>query len=409
MSRKTNLNLDEDSLKVIDPNQEQIDDPNTMNEVSDSKQDLDEQAKNIAYELNNIERDQQDWIDENQISIEQNNNEWTTSELRTTKPLSSLFKEEVKVKKDPTRSVILSTLFVDLFFGIWLFILCMLPIFSSTLEIGNVTQIFYKETPSSIFTLTALGYVNLVFSAIVLSLNIAAIVLRKKNKYKDFYFNKLKKSANISFYTFFALYLAIMLVMMLNLFIPPFGINSNSSYYSLMYSFENSSIVKSIGWYFIIVLFSVLISLYFTTFIVLGMLQSNLLNIQKIKEKHQILKAFFEDLKKIQKEKKANKEKKRKIIAEEEELLSNLKEITEEEKQLISEEEFQERMKSNNEIRNKIKELQKQQEEIRKQQSIFLKNRKEDTINRRPLKPKKQEITIPDKELEEIFKNIELD
>lgn len=404
MSRKIGLNLDEDSLKVIDPNQTQIDDPNTNNEILE----LNEEIQNINYELNNIINNEQEWVDANQISIDQNE-EFHTNELRTNQPKSILFQTREKVKKDPTRSLIVSSLITNLFFGIWLFILCMLPPITS--ESGNIATLFYKSSSAtSIFGFNTLGYVNLVFTILVFILNIVTISFRIKTKNKDFYFNNLKKNANITFYVFLSIYLLIILLMTFNLLIPPLGINNNSSYWSFMYILEGTNnVVKSAGWYIIIVLFSLSVSLYFVTLIVLGMLQSNVLNIAKMKEKHQALKAFFEDLKKLQKEKKANKQKKKQILAEEEQLLNNLQEVTEEQKQLISEEEFQERMKFNNEIKNKIRELQKQQEEIKRQQSIFLKNRKEDTINRRPLKPKKQEITIPDKELEEIFKNIELD
>lgn len=133
------------------------------------------------------------------------------------------------------------------------------------------------------------------------------------------------------------------------------------------------------------------------------------------------------DKQKIQlaKEKYANKKKERQEInktkkelsQKENELLRNLYEFNEdkihEEKKLgiISQEELEAKLSKNNEIKKQLDELIQEKAKIKKQKisnskirSVLYKSQSEN-------KPKKdkQRITIPDKELEEIFKNLEID
>lgn len=125
------------------------------------------------------------------------------------------------------------------------------------------------------------------------------------------------------------------------------------------------------------------------------------------------------------KEKLANKKKERQEIhktkkelsQKENELLRNLYEVNEdkihEEKKLgiISQEELEAKLSKNNEIKKQLDELIQEKAKIQKQKisnskikSVLYKSQTEN-------KPKKdkQKITIPDKELEEIFKNLEID
>ena len=81
----------------------------------------------------------------------------------------------------------------------------------------------------------------------------------------------------------------------------------------------------------------------------------------------------------------------------------------------ITQEQLQEQIKKNNEIKKRLEELNKEKQNIRKQRDSLSKfktalnqlNDKKNTL--RTNQKEKQKITIPDKELDEIFKSLEID
>lgn len=132
------------------------------------------------------------------------------------------------------------------------------------------------------------------------------------------------------------------------------------------------------------------------------------------------IKLIIEAYKQNKKEKKELRKNKKRLIEEENKLLENLYEVdlpnSEEmmKKQVaISQVELEEKMNKNNELKKQLEDLVKQKEELKKESLKKSKLRsfvnKLQENNNSKSRNKKQEIAIPDKELEEIFKSLDIE
>lgn len=184
-------------------------------------------------------------------------------------------------------------------------------------------------------------------------------------------------------------------------------------------TFNTCVVAFSNGIYAVIVLFSMFFGLailaYVVSYVVSNGLKINLsFNKERFVQIQQKLKEKQDYRKQINKTKKE-------LLDKESELLKDLHEINlekvDQEKKLglISQEELETKISKNNEIKKQLEELVKQKAEINKQKIANSKIRsalnkaQAKNNNKTTRKDKKQTITIPDKELDEIFKNLEID
>lgn len=184
-------------------------------------------------------------------------------------------------------------------------------------------------------------------------------------------------------------------------------------------NFSGGTVSYSSGIYAVIVLFSVLFSLGVISWFVTNYILKNInLNLSVNKEAIKQIKTKIHEKREYNKQ--MNKTKKE-LLARENELLKSLNEVdlakVDEEKKLgvITQEELESKLSKNNEIKKQLDELIKEKAEIQKQKianskirSALNKMQNQDK-NKTTRKDKKQTITIPDKELDEIFKNLEID
>lgn len=132
------------------------------------------------------------------------------------------------------------------------------------------------------------------------------------------------------------------------------------------------------------------------------------------------MKLILEAYKQNKKEKKELKKSKKRLLDEENKLLQNLYEIdvpnNEEnmKKQVaISQAELEEKVNKNNELKKQLEDLVKQKEELKKESlkkskfKSFINKLQEN--NNSKSKHKKQEIAVPDQELEEIFRSLDIE
>lgn len=184
-------------------------------------------------------------------------------------------------------------------------------------------------------------------------------------------------------------------------------------------NFGGGTVSYSSGIYAVIVLFSVLFSLGVISWFVTNCILRNInLNLSVNKEVIKQIKTKIHEKREYNKQ--MNKTKKE-LLARENELLKSLNEVdlakVDEEKKLgvITQEELERKLSKNNEIKKQLDDLIKEKAEIQKQKianskirSALNKIQNQDK-NKTTRKDKKQTITIPDKELDEIFKNLEID
>lgn len=184
-------------------------------------------------------------------------------------------------------------------------------------------------------------------------------------------------------------------------------------------NFNGGVVSYSSGMYAVIVIFSVLFSLGTISWFVINYMLKNVnFNLTINKKIINELKTKLHEKREYNKQmNKARKE----LLAKENELLKSLHEVdlskVDEEKKLgvITQEELENKLSKNNEIKKQLDELIKEKAEIQKQKianskirSALNKMQNQDK-NKTTRKDKKQTITIPDKELDEIFRNLEID
>lgn len=132
------------------------------------------------------------------------------------------------------------------------------------------------------------------------------------------------------------------------------------------------------------------------------------------------IKLIVNAYKQNKKEKKEIRKNKKRLIEEENKLLQNLYEVdlpnSEEQmkKQIeISQSELEEKVSKNNELKKQLEDLIKQKEELKKESlkrsklKSFVNKLQEN--NNSKIKNKKHEIAVPDQELEEIFKSLDIE
>lgn len=184
-------------------------------------------------------------------------------------------------------------------------------------------------------------------------------------------------------------------------------------------SFSGGTVSYSSGIYAVIVLFSVLFSLGVINWFVVNYIFKNI-NL-RLSVNKETIKEFKTKLHEKREYNKQMNKAKKELLARENELLKSLHEVdlakVDEEKKLgvISQEELEKKLSKNHEIKKQLDELIKEKAEIQKQRianskirSALNKIQNQDK-NKTTRKDKKQTITIPDKELDEIFRNLEID
>lgn len=187
-------------------------------------------------------------------------------------------------------------------------------------------------------------------------------------------------------------------------------IDFTPSYFVPLFKVSSESAVVNPVFYFNIVIFSLM--LFYLLSSAFGLHMSNnriLISKKSFKERRESFKLLTNELKEKLKTKKENKEKRKLLLKEEEQLLVGLDNFeSEKEIETISQEELQEKINKNNELKNRIMEIHAQQKKLKDESKLFKSKNQKEEINKRSTKIKKHEITIPDDELEEIFKNLDI-
>lgn len=187
-------------------------------------------------------------------------------------------------------------------------------------------------------------------------------------------------------------------------------INFSPSHFTPLYKVFQSQISFDSLYYFSISIFSISIIYFVIASLVLVFINNKSSeNRITLKQKKEMLKLFANEFKQKIKTKRETKEKRKLLLKEEEELLLGLKDYeTFNEVPTISQEELQEKINKNNEIKNRIHEIHEKQKKLKNDSRFFKQKTEKEEINKRSTKIKKHEITIPDEELEEIFKNLDI-
>lgn len=284
------------------------------------------------------------------------------------------------------------------------------------------------------------GWVALLLILITIALFIIAFITNWNNIKTKYVVAKENKKLTKTWinYSFLISYLVAFIILSIFLFIPP-NYSSLQNYYALQNLNPTPEVLQSAssfwlsptswfssgaaifvgGYIAIIVLFTI-----FMTYASAGLLINYWFSkIPAMKFKFSLSKEYFANLKKnneIKKQEKIKiKQTQRMIEREENILLRDLYKVNEEVKPEtlgdISQEQLQEQIKKNNEIKKRLEELNKEKQNIRKQRDSLSKfktalnqlNDKKNTL--RTNQKEKQKITIPDKELDEIFKSLEID
>ncbi len=299
---------------------------------------------------------------------------------------------------------------------------------------------FSSNLSSYIVIFAPAGWVAFLLILITITLFVIAFIVNWNNikaKYIDAKENK-KLIQTWIHYSFLISFIVAFIILTIFIIIPPNYSNlqnyyalqnwnpipeelqSASSFWFSPTSWFSSGVSIFVGGYIaVIVLFTI-----FMTYACLGLLVNYWLSkIPTIKFKFSLSKEYFENIKKNNKIKKQEKIKikqtQRMIEREENILLRDLYKVNEEVKVEtsgdITQEQLQEQIKKNNEIKKRLEELNKEKQNIRKQRDSLSKfktalnqlNDKKNTL--RTNQKEKQKITIPDKELDEIFKSLEID
>lgn len=163
----------------------------------------------------------------------------------------------------------------------------------------------------------------------------------------------------------------------------------NKGIFTAMWDYENSFVYANGGWYFVIVIYSVFLFGIFGTFSyasLKGLKLNNVVDFQSNKKTN--TKSFRESLQEIRENSQKQKSKKKELIKEEEALLKNLKEVKVEE--------------SKDNLKTKLDDVRKERENIKQ-------SNKSNDVKLNKTKNKKSSISVPDEELERIFKDLEIE
>lgn len=210
--------------------------------------------------------------------------------------------------------------------------------------------------------------------------------------YKDFGLNETLNSSIISF-------------------LNHVNVNFAPSNFTALFMVDSNGIGPNGVYTFNIVIFSLTFIYFSLAFFSLYLInkRSARLDRRTFKERKEMFKLLANEFKQKIKTKKENKEKRKLLLKEEEQLLVGLDNFeSNEEIERISQEELQEKINKNNELKNRIIEIQSEQRKLKDDSKLFKSKNKKEEINKRSTKIKKHEITIPDEELEEIFKNLDI-
>lgn len=294
---------------------------------------------------------------------------------------------------------------------IWFFIALLIPVVYNS---GGYLTPVYSMFNGKI-TLAPFGIASAVFLGVYLIVAVTSLIMVFKLKTHK-YPNIKNKKTNLVYYFILVFMLLLIIGFVIELFIPPTTskmLSDSVDYYTSCwgYNFTTSEFFHNWVYYFNIVFFSILLFFGFFSILILYKVNKGTGFLAKFKENKEAIKQLIQKVKEARKEKAANREKKKRLLEEEDELLSNLNEIVidEENKAQISQEVLLEKINERNRIKNKILDNHKEQEKLKMLNKLKSKKREAQPINKRSTKLKKQEIAIPDKELEEIFKNLEID
>ena len=377
-------------------------------------------------------------------------------------------KKEWKINKNVYKLLLLSFLFVIYF---WMFInLLIIPQAQFSTSFVNITA-FYKVKFSSDFSsyslsLTTNGILLLLSWILLLFFTILYVIKNKIILNKEYKFRSLQIIAwTIFFSMFFVLFVLILIFPNLshisNVYSTNYAIDTaiqqsvslnndnqtlisvftkynwsydpNWSYSELVngllshktilngsyvlfsdvnstYVTFNSSIIA------IYVFFSIPVLLLFVNYIVKYFYNNKISFPNKVSMDD--VKNYLNIYKQHRIEKKQIKQNMKKLIDEENKLLQNLYEvedpnISENDQNLVSKESLEEKINKNNELKKELENLVVKKQEL-KQQSLnksrikkFINKLQDGNVNLN--KNKKQEIAVPDKELEEIFRSLDID
>lgn len=335
---------------------------------------------------------------------------------------------------------------LTIFTTIFLFVMAIMPnnpAYSTTSFIYSNQMYavkFSSDLSSYIVIFAPAGWVAFFLIIFTITFFVIAFIVNWDNiktKYVDAKENK-KLTKNWINYSFLISFLLAFVIMMIFIFIAP-NYSSLRNYYALLMqnptpetlqsassfwfsptSWFSSGVTNFTGGYIaIIVLFTL-----FMSYGIIGLLVNYWFSkIPAMKFNFSLSKEYFENLKKNNEIKKQEKIKIRQaqkmLEREENSLLRDLYKVNDEIKPEtsgdISQEQLQDQIKKNNEIKKRLEELNKEKQNIRKQRDSLSKfksalNQLNDKKNNlRTNQKEKQKITIPDKELDEIFKSLEID
>lgn len=168
-------------------------------------------------------------------------------------------------------------------------------------------------------------------------------------------------------------------------------------------------IVKTSGWYAVASLFGIVLSLLFMLPLI-GVLVVKA-NLEQRKQYRENIKLMLQNIKEQRKERKELKKSKKALREKEDELLSNLEKIKLDNNsdvnvvEQLSQQELEEQISKTNALKEEIEMLRNQREMINQQAN----SKQKQNLNRQPTRPKKQKIAVPDEELEDIFKSLDID
>lgn len=358
-----------------------------------------------------VEQDRIDFIyrkDKVEINTDDNNTaihiDKNTTTFQDSNKNKSSNKEKIPFLKNPT--LLYNSLFVSLLLSlIWLTMILLIPLEYPAVNQGYLSTIFFKS--ENIINLTEPGIVTLIFFFLFMFFDIFIILYIVRNKLLMY---KNNKKLNISHLTSLSLLGFLNILALLMLYIPAANLD-DTVFYNAYTQVFNKLLSHNWLWYVFIVLFS--LSLIYS---VLNILISNWIyksnakfNIKEyFNAKKQMFQNLFNEMKAAANKRRENKLKKKHLLEEEQELLKNLNEIDLSTAQ--SDDSFEKNVKLNNDIRSRINEIHEETAEIN-QSNVNIFNKKTNSVkmNKRSNRIKKQEIAVPDKELEEIFKHLEID
>lgn len=168
-------------------------------------------------------------------------------------------------------------------------------------------------------------------------------------------------------------------------------------------------IAKTSGWYAVASLFGIVLSLLFLLPLIGAVVVKA--NLEQRKEYRESIKLMLQNIKQQRKERNELKKSKKALREKEDELLSNLEKIKLDNNsdvnvvEQLSQQELEEQISKANALKEEIETLRYQREMMNQQTN----SKQKQNVNRQPTRPKKQKIAVPDEELEDIFKSLDID